>query len=156
MNDTKKPMVNLQVKVLPELFEDFERQYADSDCKTKGQFFELIWESFLNPKTKEVRHEADAIRIKELEGIIAAQQQELTEASKIIQENKTVTGAIVLNLDADNRRELWGVLEVCKKQGWASSYEELIAKMFQTVRKRGEMILDDEDRAYLETLTYPE
>jgi hypothetical protein len=152
MNEVKKPLVNMQVKVPAELFEAFELEYSNSDCKTKGQFMELIWENFQNPKTKEVPRKEDQDKITELEGIISAQQQELTQAAEKIQD--IPPGAIMLNFPESNRKEIWSVLQCAKRAKWAENYEELIGKMFQALRARGEMILDEEDRKYVETLPY--
>lgn len=49
-----KPLRNLQSKVADETYDLYEQTLADSECTSRGQFVELLLESYLNPKTKTV------------------------------------------------------------------------------------------------------
>ena len=46
------------------------------------------------------------------------------------------------------------VLQISKKQGYAQTYEELLEKVFTVVNARNELVLTEEDLAYIDTLPY--
>jgi hypothetical protein len=48
------PLVQFTGKVLPDIKQQFEDAYAQSECTTFNQFFEMVMEAYLNPKTKPV------------------------------------------------------------------------------------------------------
>jgi len=63
-------------------------------------------------------------------------------------------GAIVLNLPPKIRRYFWSVLYLSKKTGHATSYEDLLTKMFEVFHARNEYLFSPEDIEELKNVEY--
>lgn len=63
-----KSLKNLQSKVTDETYDLYEQTLENSECTSRGQFVELLLESYLNPKTKPVEVEkATSKQIEEIQ-----------------------------------------------------------------------------------------
>ncbi len=124
--------------------------------------------SIIKPKTVEVSKQEDTQKIQELEEqlsivtanlALAKQNMELLkeEKSKLetVQSQAPPKDAIVLQFEPVWRKYIWGVLQVSKKIKFAVSYEDLIQKIFKVLNARKELVLNEEDYSYLDTLEYP-
>ena len=108
----------------------------------------------IKPKEKEVIKEVpvEDPELQEKLQELQAHNEELQKELNDCQARLPKKSALVLNFPPEMRQYIWGVLEISKKQNFAKTYEELFQKMFEVLHKRGELILDKDDVAYLKTL----
>lgn len=85
---------------------------------------------------------------------LTLQVEELNAKLSAANNNQLPAGAIVLNLDRKAHMQFWGILELCKKAGYAKTYEELLNNMFIIFQARNEFVITAEDAQYLNTLEY--
>jgi hypothetical protein len=97
-------LVAISAKVEPEVKSEFERAFELSDAQTRNQFFEILLEAFLNPKTKEVEvprptaEQLEEIQLKENE-IGRLKTAIDLETEKLKEENENLKGEITLKSD---------------------------------------------------------
>lgn len=147
-----------------------ENYYEIANTEDKIPFSKFCMKAFVaavssnKPKTIEVSKQSDLDKIANLNNKIEeltasleskiVENNALNEALETSNQNTTPKEAIVLKFAPKWRKYIWGVLQVSKKVKFANSYEELIEKIFKVVNKRGELILNEEDYQYLDTLQY--
>lgn len=85
---------------------------------------------------------------------LTLQVEELSSKLDASNANQLPAGAIVLNLEPTERMYFWGINQLCKKSGFSNNYEELLQKMFEVFKARGEFVIDVKDAEYLNTLNY--
>ncbi|MBW6482837.1 MAG: hypothetical protein K0B10_07230 [Vicingaceae bacterium] len=110
----------------------------------------------LKPKTVEIDNPALIEKIVELEqqNVLLTKKNEELVGKIVDEEEKTPKNAIVLNLDEYKRKYLWGILQLCKKENLANSYEDVFNIMLDVFHKRNEFKFTQEDVEYLKTLEY--
>lgn len=92
---SKTPLVVLSAKVDPEVKAMFDRAFDETEATTKNQFYEILLESFLNPKVKPVDNpdhvkliQEQETKIKQLTSEIEAFQGAKNESDKLIAETQ--------------------------------------------------------------------
>ena len=91
-------LVVLSGKVLPETKEQFKEAFENSEAMTHNEFVELLLETFLNPKTKEVEvptptaDQMEAIQLKDNE--IGRLKMQIDSLNKVSQEWKDKADAL--------------------------------------------------------------
>lgn len=81
-----------------------------------------------------------------IEGLRKTNDDLLARVNELLDEREQ---AIMLKLKPQFKEYLWGIMEILKRDGKASGYEDVIELMLRVFHQNGWFILDDNDRNYL-------
>lgn len=161
MNEVKNPFptmfsVRLSQEETDYVNENLHLLRGDDDNMPRSKvFINAIAKAISNVKPKEIVRD-NPEQLKEIEQLkqqvqsLAQQNQGLID--KINELQAEDEQSIKLKLHENYKNYFWGMLEISKKKGYASSYEELFEKMLLKFHERGEFILDQNDINYLNQL----
>jgi hypothetical protein len=157
-------MKNVQIKTTELNEKRFVGLFEKSNTTTKGEFLNQLMQAYEKPAGSPADQELiEALKkecqeLKEKNGLLQAmsdaQLPQIKDVAKEAALNATPKGAIILDFKPEFRKYFWGVNEVCKKMNYSLSYEELIENVFTICYKRGELVLDKDDCAWLDGQKY--
>ncbi len=91
-------------------------------------------------------------KLKKLNANLAEQNQSLVERINELIEEKENKKGIIVEMRPEFEDYFTGILEICKRDGYANTFGELVEKMLMIFHKRGEFILSKQDIEYLNQL----
>ncbi len=165
MQENKKHYYNTQNTLR---FTENELQFIDENYETiaetseripiKNFVIKAVTGAVSMVKPKEIVKEIEVIKHSEehLQKIeeLQSEIETLKSINKDLASSVPPAEAICLNFPPKWRKYIWAVLQISKKQGYAQTYEELLEKVFTVVNARNELVLTEEDLAYIDTLPY--